>query len=89
MQVDKITISAPVAVGFDQRLRMAVAERRVSSKAVAIRQAVAFWLRVPFCPQCERPTVEHPDPTMVGVRYCEHCGEPVIFMGNGGQVVAE
>jgi len=89
VQVNKITVSAPVLLEFDRKLRIAVAERGVSSKADAIRQAVAYWVRVPFCPQCEQPTIEHPDPTMVGVRYCEGCGEPVLF-GNGGQaVVAE
>ena len=30
-----------------------------------------------FCPQCDAPTVPHPDPGMVGVRFCVACRESV------------
>jgi Arc/MetJ-type ribon-helix-helix transcriptional regulator len=46
-QADTITISAKVSHSFDYRVRLAVVERRLSSKSDAIRQALEQWLDMP------------------------------------------
>jgi predicted nucleic acid-binding Zn ribbon protein len=85
MQERTITISAPVSTAFDKRLRLAVVERDLPSKAAAIRQALEQWLEAAPCPQCGRMTGPHPDALMEGVRYCFHCEEAVLLSGNDGQ----
>lgn len=79
MQGQTITISAPVTLAFDKQLRMATAERDMPSKAASIRQAIGWWLDTPPCPQCDAPTTPHPDPAMVGVRWCSRCQEAVGY----------
>ena len=79
VQVDNITISAPVTREFNDRLRSAVVARRVESKAEAIRQALVDWLNAPPCPQCDRATGAHPDGLMPGIWYCRYCEDAVIF----------
>jgi hypothetical protein len=43
-----------------------------------IRQGLQAAGELPhLCPQCDRPTIPHPDPSMTGIRYCLICQESV------------
>ena len=87
VQGDLINISAPVEREFNQRLRLAVVERGLPSKAEAIRQALEEWLEREPCPQCDGPTMA--DPRRPGVRYCPACDEAVGFRPSAGIAMAQ
>lgn len=44
-----------------------------------IREGLEYaGMILPSCPQCDRPTIA--DPRRPGVRFCEYCQEPVLYI---------
>jgi len=77
-------ITFQVSEDLKRRVAVKAAEQDIS-KSEAMRQAAELWVGVSLCPQCDAPTVPHPDPGMVGVRFCVACREPVGFDGRDGR----
>lgn len=72
-------INFQLPTSLKQRVAVTAASLDIS-KSEAMRQAAELWLASFSCPQCDRLTIPHPNPTMEGVRYCPFCQEAVGFI---------
>lgn len=75
-QLETKLLGARVTPEFHKSVRIEAAKRDLDISG-AVRQAMSHWLQTIHCPQCDQPTIPHPDPTMTGVRYCPACQESV------------
>ena len=85
-------IMVPLPNDLSKAIRRETDKRRADDPRKVVSALIRERLEqlgelAPLCPQCNYPTIEHPDPLMVDVLYCPYCQESVAMTaaGNGGK----